>query len=102
MNRILIKTVKFLLVLVLQSLILTGCSAENDWRTASRESAGLAPDPAITSEAVLQVYGAKAWGWRGWFALHTWIAAALSTELISLSTPFPLYSLMILGFSPYQ
>jgi len=55
-------------------LVLTGCSAR-DWRTASRESAGIAPHPGVTREAVLQVYGAQAWGWRGWFAIHTWIAA---------------------------
>lgn len=52
---------------------LAGCSA-NDWRTASRESAGIAPNPVDTKEAVLQVYGASTWGWRGWFAIHTWIA----------------------------
>jgi len=34
----------------------------------------MAPDPAVTSEPVVQVYGARAWGWRGWFAIHTWIA----------------------------
>jgi len=45
-----------------------------DWRTASRESAGLAPDPATTPEAVVQVYSARATGWRGWFGVHTWIA----------------------------
>jgi len=54
-------------------LVLAGCA--NDWRTASRESAGIAPDPAKTREAVLQVYGASAWGWRGLFAIHTWFAA---------------------------
>jgi hypothetical protein len=51
-----------------------------DWRTASRASAGIAPDPATTPEAVLQVYGADAWGWRGWFAIHTWIAAKRTGE----------------------
>lgn len=45
-----------------------------DWRTASRESAGIAPDPAETREAVVQVYAARTWGWRGNFAVHTWIA----------------------------
>lgn len=45
-----------------------------DWRTASRESAGLAPDPATTSEAVVQIYAARAINWRGWFAVHSWIA----------------------------
>jgi len=45
-----------------------------DWRTASREPAGLAPDPATTPEAVVQVYSARAVSWRGWFGVHTWIA----------------------------
>jgi len=80
MNRILIKTVKILLVLALQGLILAGCSSDKDWRTANRESAGIAPDPASTNEAVLQVYGARAWSWRGWFAIHTWISAKHTGE----------------------
>lgn len=52
-------------------------AAQDDggWRTANRESSRLAPDPATTPEAVLQVYGASAYGWRGWFGIHTWIAA---------------------------
>jgi hypothetical protein len=45
-----------------------------DWRTASREPAGLAPDPATTREAVIQVYAARAIRWRGYFGVHTWIA----------------------------
>lgn len=45
-----------------------------DWRTADRQSAGIAPDPAETSEAVLQVYAARAFSWRGIFGVHTWIA----------------------------
>lgn len=61
-------------------LLLPACSSNKDWRTASRESAGIAPDPAITSEAVIQVYGADAWGWRGIFAIHTWISAKRSGE----------------------
>jgi hypothetical protein len=54
-------------------LLVAGAGAE-DWRTASREPAGLAPPPATTPEAVLQVYAARAWGWRGYFGVHTWIA----------------------------
>lgn len=46
----------------------------HDWRTASRESAGIAPDPATTEEAVVQVYAARALGWRGSFGVHSWIA----------------------------
>ncbi|WP_370584003.1 DUF3750 domain-containing protein [Motiliproteus sp. SC1-56] len=53
--------------------LLVGCS-QGSWRTASRQPAGIAPDPASTPEPVVQVYGAPAWGWRGWFAIHTWIA----------------------------
>jgi hypothetical protein len=60
-------------------LTVSGC-ASKDWRTASRETAGIAPDPKVTKEAVLQVYGAPTWGWRGWFAIHTWIAAKHSGE----------------------
>jgi hypothetical protein len=46
-----------------------------DWRNASHEPVGLAPDPATTPEAVVQVYAARTWGWRGTFGVHTWIAA---------------------------
>jgi len=53
--------------------LLAGCSG-GDWRTASREPAGIAPNPATTPEAVIQVYAAPTFGWRGWFAVHTWIA----------------------------
>jgi hypothetical protein len=45
-----------------------------DWRAANRESTGIAPDPKTTREAVIQIYAARAWGWRGRFAVHTWIA----------------------------
>ena len=46
-----------------------------NWRQASRASAGLAPDPAVTREPVVQVYAARAVRWRGYFGVHTWIAA---------------------------
>jgi uncharacterized protein YceK len=63
-----------LLLFSLIFLFLTGCTTK-DYRTASRESAGVAPSPSTSREAVLQIYGAPTWGWRGWFAIHTWIAA---------------------------
>lgn len=77
---------KPILVLGLIAVVLLGfvfsssSGSRGDWRTASRESAGIAPDPQVTSEAVLHVYGADAWGWRGRFAIHTWIAAKRKDE----------------------
>ncbi len=43
------------------------------WYEARRDASGLAPDPATTREAIIQVYGARAVRWRGIFAVHTWI-----------------------------
>ncbi len=45
-----------------------------DHRTADRSSAEIAPDPAETKEAIVQVYTARAFNWRGIFSLHSWIA----------------------------
>jgi hypothetical protein len=67
-------------VVVVLSLLLLISLSDGDWRTASRKSSGIAPDPSITKEAILQVYAARAWGWRGWFAIHTWIAAKRTGE----------------------
>jgi len=47
---------------------------DRSWATASRDSAGLVPPAATTPEAVVQVYAARAFDWRGAFAVHTWIA----------------------------
>nr|QJR98179.1 hypothetical protein PlAlph_1830 [uncultured Alphaproteobacteria bacterium] len=45
-----------------------------DWRTANRESAGIAPLPQEENEAVVQVYTARVYNWRGYFAVHPWIS----------------------------
>ena len=71
---------KLLVGIVLMGLLSASCSSNKDWRTASRESSGTAPDPLITEEAVILVYGAAAWGWRGWFAIHTWVATKRTGE----------------------
>jgi hypothetical protein len=49
--------------------------ATGDWRTASHRATGLAPEPALHRDAVVQVYAARTFGWRGAFAVHTWLAA---------------------------
>ncbi len=56
------------------AVLLTGSLVAADWRTASRAPAGLAPNPATTPEAVVQVYAARTIGWRGYLSVHTWVA----------------------------
>jgi len=56
------------------ALAAVGRGAALDWRTASQQPVGLAPDPASTPEAMVQVYSARAFGWRGIFGVHSWVA----------------------------
>jgi hypothetical protein len=67
------KIIGIALLLIVGLGLLSRVGAQ-DWRTASREPVGLAPDPAKTSDAVVQVYGARTVGWRGAFGVHTWVA----------------------------
>jgi hypothetical protein len=53
---------------------IVGRASAQDWRTASQEPVGLAPDPSTHTEAIVQVYAARVIGWRGVFGVHTWIA----------------------------
>lgn len=43
------------------------------WNETRQDPSGLAPDPATTPEAVIQLYAARAFSWRP-FAVHTWVA----------------------------
>lgn len=75
---------RVMLVLTILFLLLAGgpawvlfsgqVSLRGDWSTASRHSAGIAPDPAETRAAVVQVYAARAFSWRGVLGVHTWIS----------------------------
>src|SRR5262249_1825822 len=62
---------------LLVAAALGGCAAsrQGDWWLARRDSSGQAPDAAVTSEAVLQVYAARAVGWRGALGVHTRLSA---------------------------
>lgn len=80
-----VKTAKLLTVGLAALLTLSfGISLANDppslggerrnWRTAPRHSAGIAPDPVRFADiAIVQVYAAPTYGWRGYFAVHPWI-----------------------------
>ncbi|MDX1513054.1 MAG: DUF3750 domain-containing protein [Gammaproteobacteria bacterium] len=71
------RTLLFFGVMLIGPLMVVSCGnvrLGQDWRTADRSPTGIAPDPAIVREAVVQVYAARAFNWRGMFAVHTWIA----------------------------
>ena len=57
------------IALLIASLWATSLALEPDAVGEAR-----APDPADYPEAVVQVYGADVWGFRGNFAIHTWVA----------------------------
>ena len=54
--------------------VLAGHVTAQDWRSASREPAGLAPDAASTPEGVVQFYAARTVGIKGIAGVHTWVA----------------------------
>ena len=71
------KTLLLLIVLLIGPVLaLAGGTVRlgQDWRTADRSSAGIAPAPADAPEAIVQVWAARAFNWRGLLAVHTWIA----------------------------
>lgn len=63
-------------------LIFGELNLDGNWQTANRRSANVAPDPLTSTEAIIQVYSARTWSWRGAFAVHTWIAAKRSHETV--------------------
>ena len=73
MRQRMLSSLALLGLFLLFSMLIQSANSQ-DWRTASSAPVGLAPDPAATPEAVVQVYGARTWGWRGNFGVHTWVA----------------------------
>ena len=65
-------------LVLLAVLATTGCAliqrANSNFWELERGPSSQAPDPATTPEAVVQVYAARTVGWRGLFAVHTWVA----------------------------
>jgi len=66
---------------------------DSDYATANRESAHLAPDPKRTPEAVIQVYSARAFSWRG-------IVAKLIPEIENAARNYPYASPYVLWPGP--
>ncbi len=81
LSRIILLSVSLLFAIPLFMILSGTITLGRDWRTADRSSAGIAPDPEKTPEAVVQVYAARALNWRGIFAVHTWIATKPENEL---------------------
>jgi len=78
LRRVLLGAILFVALLLsvpMLTLAFGRVPATGDWRTASHRATGLAPDPALHRDAVVQVYAARTFGWRGAFAVHTWLAA---------------------------
>lgn len=67
-----------LLALLLAPVAITAwrqsAGAAEHWSRARWGTSGLAPDPAAHPAALIQVYAARAYSWRGAFAVHTWVA----------------------------
>jgi len=57
--------------------LLGGCTPLDrlgqNWWELRRDSSGQAPDPAAFPEPIVQIYAARAVGWRGVMAVHTWV-----------------------------
>jgi hypothetical protein len=84
MNRLTLKSMTTWMLLLLLALLLGGpllslafgrASLARDWSTATHRASGIAPEPSTHRDAVVQVYAGRTFGWRGVFAVHTWLAA---------------------------
>ena len=62
----------FVLPVVLSIGFMVSARAEH-WSRARWDATGMAPPPDTHPEAVVQVYAARTWGWKGAFAVHSWI-----------------------------
>ncbi len=71
------RKLSLLTIILIGPLLSASCSSVRlgqDWRTADRSSAGIVPEPSETDEAIVQVWAARVFNWRGLLAVHTWIA----------------------------
>lgn len=62
----------FVLPVLLSIGFIVSARAEH-WSRARWDATGMAPAPDRHPDAVVQVYAARTWGWKGAFAVHSWI-----------------------------
>lgn len=81
MKRVVLKTVLVLLLIMLPFAApqLISYASEygvetKHWSNARYDRTYQSPDPVIYKPAIVQVLAARTWGWRGSFAVHTWIS----------------------------
>jgi hypothetical protein len=73
-RRIVVTVVAFFFLPLTVSYGIRTAEGALHWSEARRDSSRQAPDPAKEFNPVVQVYAGRAWGWRGAFGVHTWIA----------------------------
>ncbi len=62
------------------ALYYTDKNRTGSWWDLRSDSSQQAPDPAMTGDAIIQVYAARAVRWRGVLGVHTWVATKRSEE----------------------
>jgi hypothetical protein len=75
-KELVIKSLAVVIMLVAPVLWSAGAvlgQSPTHWSVARWDSTGLAPDPAAHADAIVQIYAARTWGWRGVFAVHSWL-----------------------------
>ena len=74
-NRFLSRLKKFTLAVILFAILTIASLLVTSWALEPQPfGTAQAPDPLDYQDAIIQVYGADVWGFRGNFAIHTWIA----------------------------
>ncbi|MBX2994970.1 MAG: DUF3750 domain-containing protein [Bdellovibrionaceae bacterium] len=64
----------FLLSFVAAGLGAFEARAQKSWWQLDRSPVGLTPTPESEKRAVVQIYAARAYSWRGYFGVHSWVA----------------------------
>jgi len=73
-----------LLAVIASVAVSAAVRSGTDWQSASQAPVGLAPAARLTPGAVVQVYAARAWGWRGVFGLTASGVEGVEINLLGL------------------